>query len=209
MVQARAGHLRGASLAGSSAFFVGASPRATLRPDMTVRPDMTDPILIVRPSLARRCIGVGVQLCLGIVLMYVALVMPTTVGGLTVLLGLGVLASCVAVRTWVVSAGALILRADGIFDQTGRPIALLAQIDSVDRGAFSFKPSNGFLIRMKTSEPWAWVPGIWWRCSRRVGIGGVLAGAQTRAMADMLCALVAGQCDAAARDGNAASFGRV
>ncbi len=73
----------------------------------------------------------------------------------------------------------------------GRVIAEVSQIASLDRGTFAFKPSHGFLVRLKDKAPACWQPGLWWRLGRRVGIGGVTPGPQTRIMADMIAAMLA------------------
>jgi len=154
--------------------------------------DFDDPVFTVRPSPARRYFGVGVQVALGIVVLYVAFATPPAHALLLVfLLGLGLAALVTASRAWRASGGAIVLRADGLFDDTGRPIALLSEIAKVDRAPFSFRPSNGFLIKMNTGQERTWVPGMWWRFGRRVGIGGVLPGGQTKFIADALAALVA------------------
>lgn len=57
---------------------------------------------------------------------------------------------------------------------------------SVDRGVFAFKPSNGFLVRTRDGAPAAWVPGIWWRRGRSIGIGGLIPAHQTKLVAEVL-----------------------
>ena len=79
----------------------------------------------------------------------------------------------------------------GLRQEDGTPIAPLDDIASIDRALFSFKPSNGFLIRLRAPLGRAWVPGMWWRIGRRVGIGGVTGGAETKMMADALSMMVA------------------
>ena len=36
----------------------------------------------------------------------------------------------------------------------------------------------------------AWAPGMWWRVGRRVGVGGLTGGAESRAVADALAAML-------------------
>ena len=66
----------------------------------------------------------------------------------------------------------------------------MGNIASVDRGAFAFKPSNGFTVRLKSPAPRAWLPGLWWRLGRRVGVGGATPGKAARDMADVITILL-------------------
>ncbi len=73
---------------------------------------------------------------------------------------------------------------------TGDVLANVENIRTVERGAFAFKPSNGFLVRLSKPEgAGAWQPGLWWRRGTFVGVGGVVPGGQSRAMAEVLTAL--------------------
>ncbi|UWQ17587.1 hypothetical protein [Jannaschia sp. M317] len=153
---------------------------------------MTEPLHILRPSAPRRLFGLIVQLLLGAVLLYMAVVFPPeelfwqvflfVLGGASLYLGM---------RGWQGSAVGIVLDENGLREEDGRMIAPLDQIASVDRALFSFKPSNGFLIRTKAPLGRAWVPGMWWRLGRRVGIGGVTGGAETKIVADALSFMVA------------------
>ena len=69
-------------------------------------------------------------------------------------------------------------------------IALIDEIERVERGMFAMKPSNGFLLRLKSRRQRSWQPGLWWALGRRVGIGGVTPGSQSKVMAQMLEALL-------------------
>ena len=83
----------------------------------------------------------------------------------------------------------LILTETELRTGSGRVLTSVANVERVERGAFAFKPSNGFLVRLKSPSGRGWAPGLWWQRGRRLGIGGTLSGAQTRAMADSLAAL--------------------
>lgn len=72
----------------------------------------------------------------------------------------------------------------------GRVFSTLNNIERVERGAFAFKPSNGFLVRLKEPCGRGWAPGVWWQRGRMLGIGGTMAGGQSRAMADAISAMV-------------------
>jgi hypothetical protein len=56
----------------------------------------------------------------------------------------------------------------------------------VERGAFAFKPSNGFLVRLDKPLGRGWAPGLWWRLGRLLGVGGVTSASQSKAMAEIL-----------------------
>lgn len=84
----------------------------------------------------------------------------------------------------------LILTRDGLFDGQGMLICSLPNIAKVDRGWFSFKPSNGFLLLLHEPQSRKWVPGLYWRIGRRVGVGGSLSPAQTKEISDKLLLLM-------------------
>lgn len=78
-------------------------------------------------------------------------------------------------------------------DGDGTVIARVADIEALDRGVFAFKPSNGFLLRTAagTQDGNVWRPGLWWRIGRRVGIGGMTPGSQTKFMSEIISAMMA------------------
>ena len=66
-------------------------------------------------------------------------------------------------------------------------LAHLDEIKSVDRGAFAFKPSNGFLVVLKRrTHSRAWQPGVWWRLGGYIGVGGVIPSHQSRLVAETI-----------------------
>ncbi len=85
----------------------------------------------------------------------------------------------------------------------GRVLAELDNIKRIERGALAFKPSSGFLIVLKAKAgPNAWVPGMWWRLGRHVGVGGIVPSHAGKFMAEMI------EMRVAARDGGAADSDR-
>ena len=80
----------------------------------------------------------------------------------------------------------LVLSPAGLTCSDGRVVADMDEIIGVDRGAFAFKPSNGFMLKLSRKGPFAWEPGIWWRIGRRVGVGGVTPGTPAKVMAEMI-----------------------
>ena len=81
---------------------------------------------------------------------------------------------------------AIELTPDGLRESTGRVLCRLDEIESMERGAFAFKPSNGLLVRLKSGAPAAWAPGLWWRIGRKIGIGGVTSASQAKVLSDMI-----------------------
>ena len=152
-----------------------------------------DVIAILRVSKARRIFSLAVQVALGLLLVWVALTLPErqlVIQALLLLLGLGALWQALAV--WRATGTDVVLTRTGLHDSTGRTIATLDHIENVQRGAFAFKPSNGFSLKLTEPAPRAWVPGVWWRLGTRVGIGGATSGKAAKQMADVIALMKAG-----------------
>ena len=153
---------------------------------------MTDPDpfeLHIAPSPMRRALGVGMLATLGAMLVAIALARPPeALGWRAFLLAAGGAALWLSRRMWRASARGLVLTEAGLREEGegGRWLAPIEAVESVERGAFAFKPSNGFLLRTAAPGPRAWSPGVWWRVGRRVGVGGVLRAAEARAAAEAL-----------------------
>ncbi|MEM6465751.1 MAG: hypothetical protein AAF679_04500 [Pseudomonadota bacterium] len=157
-------------------------------------------IMRVPVSPARRAVASGLQAFLGLLFLSMVGMNDAPVWWGPWLLGLVGLAFLgFAWGMWRAGALSLVLRQDGLYDSSGACIAPLSEIVKVDRGIFAMKPSNGFLVVTRTPGGRAWVPGLWWRMGRRIGVGGTPAGRMARQMADVLSALVA------ERDGGQAS----
>lgn len=154
---------------------------------------MTNRILAeVDPSGPRRWLGVGLMLALGGLLLYVAFSTPPAVLFWQVfLVVLGLFALYAAHRVQKATTARLLLTEDALTDSNGTLIARVEDIVAVDRGMLAMKPSNGFMIKLREPLPRAWHPGLWWRLGRRVAIGGVTSGRQTKPMADALSVMLA------------------
>lgn len=145
--------------------------------------------------------GVGTLLGLGFLLIYLAAARPPAEFIWTfLLLGVGVGSLALGYFMWTGTTHALELTDRGLVQSDGTVIAEMDNIASCDRGMFAFKPSNGFLIRLKASADHGWVPGLWWRIGKRIGIGGVTQPAHAKMMADTLSAMLVRR--AAADDGD-------
>lgn len=155
-------------------------------------PDPSEPIAVLRVSFIRRALGALAQAGLGVLLISVAAgLQNASFVSVFLIVALGLFSIWQAWRLYHGAARDLILTRKGLYDSAGREIAALDQIASVDRGTFAFKPSNGFLIRLKQSAPKAWVPGLWWRFGTRVGVGGATNGKAARDMADVITLMLA------------------
>lgn len=155
-------------------------------------PEKEDEILAtLTPSPGRRWFGIASMALLGAILIWVAAVpqpalfwqIAFMIGGLGAIVG--------AYRMYVVTDDTVILTRDVLATTSGDVLAQVSNVRGVERGAFAFKPSNGFLVRLKQADgaP-AWRPGLWWRRGTFLGIGGVVPGGQSRAMAEILTALI-------------------
>lgn len=142
-------------------------------------------------SPTRRFLGVGMLLVLGGLLLYTAFAHPpAALGWQAFLLGMGAICLWVAERMRQATARGVQLTHSGLQGSDGEVIATLDDIHSVDRSIFVFKPSNGFVVRLNASAPFRWMPGLWWRMGKRIGIGGVTPGGAGKIMADMLGAML-------------------
>lgn len=154
---------------------------------------MEDEVLaVVRASTGRRFFGMVTLAALGVLLIYIGLARPPQNPAWQVfLLAGGLFDLWLADKMRRATLLAVELTSSELRSSDGEQIVAISQIVSVDRGMFAFRPSNGFTLKMKASAPVRWQPGLWWRLGRRVGVGGVTSGAQTKAMADILSAIVA------------------
>jgi hypothetical protein len=131
-------------------------------------------------------IGVGSLGGLGALMLYMALVLSPGLGWQAVQVGLGLVALWCAQRMWRATAERLELGPEGLRSSDGRLLAPMEEIVAVDRGVFAFKPSNGFMLTLRSKGPFAWEPGLWWRIGRRVGVGGVTPGTPAKYMAEII-----------------------
>ncbi|SFJ99999.1 hypothetical protein SAMN05444421_10162 [Celeribacter marinus] len=142
---------------------------------------------ILYPSPIRRWFSTAMMLCLGALLVYVALTTGTMVLFWKLVLAVFGFASLFsAMRVWNATATHLVLTQDALEEAEGRVLCRIDDIEKVERGAFALKPSNGFVVVLKSKTQLTWAPGLWWRFGRRVGVGGVTPAGETKAMADIL-----------------------
>lgn len=147
----------------------------------------------IAPRPARRITGVAVYGLLGMILIYIAAAFPPAhPGWLIFLLGMGAGCMYLSWRMWEVSGQVLELTRTELREQGGRVLFTIAEVASVDRGFFAFKPANGFLIRLKerNTRPRVYAPGLWWRSGKTVMVGGVTSGRQAKSVADLITVLL-------------------
>ncbi|MEM8980716.1 MAG: hypothetical protein AAGD04_14610 [Pseudomonadota bacterium] len=147
-------------------------------------------LMVLTASIGRRILavmGMGIlgAVCFGLGSESFSQVPATGV----LLFALGGLGFWCAWKIWVATEGGIELTRDALRDADGQTIARIDDIVAVERGLFAFKPSNGFLLRLKSKESRSWKPGLWWRVSGRVGVGGVTSSGAARAMAEAIEAL--------------------
>ena len=141
----------------------------------------------LRPPLIRRYIAVAIVFVLGAIVLNLAFNRTPEAFGwqiFLIVLGAGSIWLGEAMRR--ATGLSLELTDEELRDSQGRVLCRLDDIASVERGAFAFKPSNGFLINLKTPGPRGWAPGLWWRIGRRIGVGGVTSASESKFMADVI-----------------------
>lgn len=155
---------------------------------------MTDAPVLARlhVSPVRRAVGLALLVAIGGFLVWVAFARPpeAPVWRLFLLVaGAGALWLAEAMRR--ATQGRLELTREALRDSSGRVLARVDEIRAVERGAFAFKPSGGFLLKLSAAHGAAWRPGLWWRLGRRVGVGGVTVGNEAKYMAEVIAAMLA------------------
>jgi len=159
--------------------------------DEIVNPPPPEVLARLSASGPRRAFALIVLLSLGVLLVYLALASA----GMEPIWRLFLVATGVAVlllARHLRRATALVIELTGqeLRDSAGRVLARVDDMRSVTQGAFAFKPSHGFSVRLKTRQPRVWAPGLWWRFGTRLGVGGVTAAAQAKFMSEILAALI-------------------
>ena len=141
---------------------------------------------------ARRVVGLAVTGALAVALAWLALSpQPAPLGLRLLLLALAGLETLVVWRLYQATQQVLVLTTAGLAEEGGAMLAPMEQIAAVDRGLFAFKPSNGFLLKLKERGPRRFRPGLYWQFGKRLGVGGLVRGAEGKQMADALALYLA------------------
>lgn len=154
------------------------------------QPDQDGIYATVHASPVRRIIAYGMLFVLGAIVIYTTLVQPPALHWMIFMLVFGIAVLWLAERLRRATTMVIELTADELRDSSGTVLARLADVRSVERGAFAFKPSNGFTLVMAEKKPRAWAPGLWWRMGRRVGVGGVTSAGASKFMAEQIALMV-------------------
>lgn len=102
------------------------------------------------PSPTRRLFSVAMMVGLGGLLIFLAAgagEMALVWKAFMLLCGGGALA--IAARSWRATQDHLVLTAETLELNTGEVICRIDEVQKVERGAFAFKPSNGFVVLLK------------------------------------------------------------
>ena len=141
----------------------------------------------IAPSRARRMFALIMLVILGAMVVYLTFSAPPSSvlwRGFLVVVGVGALFLADMMRRATLHK--IELTDEVLRDTSGRELCRIDNIAAVERGAFAFKPSHGFLLRTKAPQPQAWAPGLWWRFGRKIGVGGVTPSGQAKFMAEMI-----------------------
>ncbi len=153
---------------------------------------MSDEVIgTISASMGRRVLGIASLALLGFLLIYVSFTQPPAILGQVFLLATGSASLWIADKMRRATATVIELTASELRDSSGELICTLDDIESIDRGFFAFKPSNGFLLKLKSPGKRSWRPGLWWRSGRRIGIGGMTPGHQTKFVSEIIAATIA------------------
>ncbi len=150
-----------------------------------------DVLAVVEASAPRRWMGVIMLAVVSLMSFYVALLGAPELYWQAFLIIVGGVTMWLALRMWRATTERIELTETELRSTDGQVIARVEEIESLDRGVFAFKPSNGFLLRTRQPAPGVWQPGLWWRMGRRIGIGGVTPGSQSKFMSEMISAMIA------------------
>lgn len=149
------------------------------------------PIVYLKPVAAKRYTVLAMLYLLAGVLAWLAVFQtPQSTIWLVLLWALTLSVLLLANSAGKATAEGLQLRDSGIYTDAGELLVRIDDIRKIHRGVFAVKPSNGFLLRLKSRHKKGWAPGLWWRFGAIMGIGGVTSKIQAEVMAEAIAALV-------------------
>jgi len=96
-----------------------------------------------------------------------------------------------ALAVYRAKGSTVVLTKEGFYDDEGELLCPLSEVERVDASLISFRPSKGFLVRLKSPAERGWSPGLWWRVGRRFAVGGATPGRDGKVMADLLANMIA------------------
>ena len=129
-------------------------------------------VFSLRASPAKRVVGAIIMVTLALLLIWLGLTTASDFFGKVIFFGIGGGSLYLAQRFWVATQDAVDLTEDGLRLRSGRMLAPFDDIVSVDRGAFAFKPSNGFMLKLVRAPGRGRAPGLGWSIGKLVAVGG-------------------------------------
>ncbi len=158
---------------------------------------MTDPtedevLIKISASPMRRWTAVLVFITLSFVLLWLSVTGAGALGWRLFFLGFGIVALWMADVLRRSTMQEIELTKTELRTSDGRVLTAVDNVRKVEKGAFAFKPSNGFLVRLNSASGRGWAPGLWWQAGTYLGVGGVVSAGQSKAMAEILAAILAG-----------------
>jgi len=142
-------------------------------------------------SIARKFLLIAALFALGVVVLGLAWNSAASPFGRIVLAVIGGICLFQGERMRRAPDVTLQLTQEGLFQSDGILLAKLDEIKRIDRGALVIKPSNGFILILTETYGNAWLPGLWWRIGKRVGVGGVVSAGAAKFMAEQIALMVA------------------
>ena len=149
-------------------------------------------LLSIGPSRARRMFAVFCFAALAFVLVGLLLQGDPNLLWQAIFLAAAMVSVYGAIRLYKGTDDEIELTRTELRTRSGRHLTTVENVKAVERGPFAFKPSNGFLVRLKQPSGRGWAPGLYWQRGRYLGIGGAINAGNTRAMAEILSALQMG-----------------
>ena len=162
--------------------------------DSDDNPQTEDALISITPAPARRAVTLAMLYSLAGLLLYIAFTQPpASLALLAFILLLAAAVLWLAVATMRATCDGLVLTREVLRTEAGHVLCRVEDVAVVERGAFAFKPSGGFLVRLKSPATRGWAPGMWWRFGRSLGIGGAINAGAAKAMAELLSELARGE----------------
>ena len=88
------------------------------------------------------------------------------------------------------SKAGFLIKEDSIFLLNGRILCNLSEIKEIDTSQYSFKSTNGFIIRLKENSHFDWSPGLFWKFKSRISIGGLITKSESKWLSTELTRLL-------------------
>jgi hypothetical protein len=152
---------------------------------------MDKPLITVKPSPPRLWFSVAALGALGALMLWIALAHPPAeLGWRVFLLVAGGAIGWGAWRLVGLQDRALVLTEAALVDTRHGEICRIEDIVELNRGVFAVKPARGFALSLAQRGRRHWVPGLWWRIGRSVGVGGMTGAAETKVLAEMIEAMI-------------------